>query len=624
MSGFDLHRLPLTGTHLIDASAGTGKTYTISGLVLRLLLEREIAIRDILVVTYTEAATEDLRSRVREKIAAALKAFEAGSEEPLLAQLVKDHPEPHQARDCLASALRDFDEAAIFTIHGFCHRILRENSLEAGAVLEAELLKDERPLLQEIVEDYWRQLIYQGPAVLVQYLAVRLSPAKLLALVTRHLHTPHLQVLPEPPGEEALPLAEAEQQFREAFKDVQEIWPGVRGEVETILTEDPGLNRNRYRPASIPSWLEAMDGLCAAACPAPELFRHFDRFTASCLAASLKKGSSPPSHRLFDLCETLQDRAQALNDLLHRQLLAAQSRLFPYVRRQLALRKQRLGVYSFDDLLHQVHRGLHQPGGVQLARAINRRYPAALIDEFQDTDPVQYEIFSAIYRDGGCLLFLIGDPKQAIYSFRGADVFAYLQATREVESRYGLTTNWRSAPQLVQAVNQLFARPGEPFVFEEIRYAEVTPAPEKEHQPLRLEGAEAEPLQLWFVERPAGQAKPLAKEEAQRRILAATAGEIVRLLRCGREKKAILGIRPVEAGDIAVLVRTNREARLFQEVLTGCGVPSVLHSSETLFTTQEAAEVERLLVAVAEPGGKQIYPSPTIQAIADSGSLDNN
>jgi exodeoxyribonuclease V beta subunit len=596
MSTFDIHRLPLAGCHLIDASAGTGKTYTIAGLVLRLLLERGLSIREILVVTYTEAATEDLRGRVRERIREALAAFASGgSKEPFLAQLLATHPDGEETSRLLTEALRDFDEAAIFTIHGFCQRLLRENSLETGALLAIDLMVDERSLLQEIVDDYWRLHVYEGPAIWVEYVADRLGPEPLLAMVRRHLHVPSLTVLPEAAGEDGR-LAAAAERFRAGFAAVRGAWPAVRASVAAILTDDQGLNRTRYKLASIPAWLATMDGLC----PVVELFENFERFTVSGLAAGVKKGCSPPAHPFFALCEELQQAARELQAMLQERLLAFQAGLFAYARQELAARKERLAVYGFDDLLQQVHRALMGPAGPRLAREICRRYPAALIDEFQDTDPVQYRIFAAVYRQPETLLFLIGDPKQAIYGFRGADIFAYLRACREVDSRHTMGTNYRSAPGLVQAVNLLFGRPEAPFVFEEISFTEVAPA-ERQGEGLRLEGARPEPFQLWFVER-ATEGKPLAKEEARERLLRATAAEIVRLLTLGRGGQAKLGGRPLGAGDIAVLVRTNREARLVQEALLDCGVDSVLHSMENLFTTREAMEMGRLLAAVGAPG----------------------
>ncbi|MEJ2034281.1 MAG: UvrD-helicase domain-containing protein, partial [Deltaproteobacteria bacterium] len=614
MSGFDILALPLAGVHLIDASAGTGKTFTIAGLTLRLLLERDLSIREILVVTYTEAATEDLRGRIRLRIREALSVCEGDKTDDSFLKKLLAGQEREAARRRLTEALRDFDEAAIFTIHGFCQRVLRENSLETGAPLAAELLADERPLLQEIVEDYWRQHIYEGPTVWVEYAAANTGPAELLTLLGRHLHTPDLAVIPDATMDEGQ-LAIAAERFRADFAAVTSAWPTAREEVAAIFANSPSLKRNLYRLASIPVWLAAMDDLC----PEVALFDRFERFATSGLAAGVKKDCAPPAHPFFDLCEELLTSARALESVLAERLLAFKAGLFAYARDELAARKERLAIYCFDDLLQQVHRGLQGPAGRGLAREIARRYPAALIDEFQDTDPVQYAIFAAIYgiaerfKSGEGiesfapgeselepLLFLIGDPKQAIYGFRGADIFAFLQACREVTSRFDMDTNYRAAAGLVEAVNLLFARPADPFVFNEIDFAAVAPAARK-REGLLLDGVGPEPFQLWFLTRPAGQAKQISKEEARARLLRATAVEIVRLLTLGRAGRATLDGRPVGAGDIAVLVRTNREARLVQEELLGCGVGSVLHGMENLFATREAVETARLLAAVAEP-----------------------
>jgi exodeoxyribonuclease V beta subunit len=593
---FDIHTLPLNGRHLIEASAGTGKTYTISGLVLRLLLERRLSIREILVVTYTEAATEDLRSRVRERIKEGMAAFAAGyGKDPFLARLLSEQSDEEEANRLLTEALRDFDEAAIFTIHAFCRRLLLENSMETGADFAAELVVDEKPLLQEIVEDYWRLHVYEGSAVWVEYLAGRSSPEELLELLSRNLHKSSLAVLPEPVAMDENQLTAAAERFLVWFAAVRNAWPLARAEVAAILTEDPGLSRVRYKLASIPGWLAAMDGLC----PEVELFDNFDRFTTSALAASVKKECLPPAHPFFDLCEELREGALELGEILAGRFLGFKAELFAYARQELAARKERLALFGFDDLLQQVHGALQGPAGPELAREIRRRYPAALIDEFQDTDPVQYRIFAAVYCRPEALLFLIGDPKQAIYGFRGADIFAYLRACREVDSRHTMGTNYRSASGLVRAVNLIFGRPAAPFIFEEINFSEVLPA-QREGGGLRLETDDLEPFQLWFVERDAEE-KQLAKEEGRQRLLRAMTAEIVRLLTLSRAGRATIDGRPLAAGDLAVLVRTNREARQVQETLLKHGVDSVLHSMENLFATREAVEMARLLAAVAEP-----------------------
>ncbi|MGA2957941.1 MAG: exodeoxyribonuclease V subunit beta, partial [Thermodesulfobacteriota bacterium] len=258
---------------------------------------------------------------------------------------------------------------------------------------------------------------------------------------------------------------------------------------------------------------------------------------------------------------------------------------------------------SFDDLLIRLRGALDKTGGDDLAKAIRTKYRAALIDEFQDTDPIQYAIFKNVFGGEESILFLIGDPKQAIYSFRGADLFAYMRAAGHVDSRYTLTKNWRSEPGLITAVNTIFSNGKNPFIYEAIPFEPSTAKERKDHEFLKINGKEEAPFHLWFVdaEKVAESGKPITKGRARELIPDAVAGEISRLLSLGKEGKARIGDRPLREADIAVLVRRNSEARLVQESLTALRVPSVLHSMGDLFETDESREMSRVLSAIGSP-----------------------
>ena len=194
--------LPLTGTTLIEASAGTGKTHTITTLVLRLLLERELEIGQILVVTYTRAATFELRERVRARILAALllvgRGQEADQDEELRELLAGRAGRAKEDRQALGRALRDFDQAAIYTIHGFCQRVLAEHAFESAAPFVLQLNEDEQPLLREIALDYYALVAYQADPELVGRLdAERVVPSSLSELARATATDPALGVLPE-------------------------------------------------------------------------------------------------------------------------------------------------------------------------------------------------------------------------------------------------------------------------------------------------------------------------------------------------------------------------------------------------------------------------------------------
>jgi len=491
MNRFDLLHTELAGRNLIEASAGTGKTFTIAGIYLRLVLELRLAVADILVVTFTEAATKELKERIRKRLKEAEEAFARGeSADPLLAGLLQREPDHAEARRLLSNAVRSFDEAAIFTIHGFCQRTLQENPFESGSLCDTELLTDQGTILREIAQDYWRINCYGAPRERIAAAnAAGLSPSSLLGMARRIGSDPFASVIPGLP-------------------------PAVRETEEWLL--------------------------------------------------SLRRG------------------------------------FFDYLAAELPKRKRTRNVRSFDDLLLDLHAALGRAGSL-LPQLIRERYRAALIDEFQDTDPVQFAIFDTIYPAGSPIpFFLIGDPKQAIYSFRGADIFAYMEAAQKTEARHTLLENWRSEPPLIRAVNTIFGANQLPFLFKAIPFSPVQPA-QKERTLLTENCKSTAPLKLWFA--PRGNAgKPINKGDAWELLPEAVASEIARLLREGACGKLKIGERGVQPGDIAVLVRANRQARLMQRALTRRGIPSVLCSAGNLFESEEAAELLRILTAVAEPG----------------------
>jgi exodeoxyribonuclease V beta subunit len=504
MNQFDLLHTPLAGRNLIEASAGTGKTFTIAGIYLRLVLEQRLPVGQILVVTFTEAATKELRERIRERLRAAGDVFAGGEcADPFLAGLLAKCADPAAARRLLTTALRSFDEAAIHTIHGFCQRMLQENPFESGSLYDTELLTDQQRLLREIAEDYWRISCYGAPPqVLGAALAAGLGPGALLGLAGQRGSDPYVTVIPTA-----------------TFPDLAD---GESGE------------------ADLAAWLLA-----------------------------LKRG------------------------------------FFTYLASELPKRKRLANVRFFEDLLLDLHAALLRPGSL-LPFLIRERYRAALIDEFQDTDPVQFRIFAALYPPGDVTpFFLIGDPKQAIYSFRGADIFAYMAAAAETRQCHTLGQNWRSEPGLIQAVNGLFASRPEPFYFPEISFAPVAPAG-REPQLLTMAGApDPSPFRFWFVNR-REMGKPINKGDAWEMLPAAVAAEIVRILQDGAAGQLLIGDRPVVPGDIAVLVRANRQARLVQRALRQRGIPSVLCSAGNLFESDEAGELLRFLRAVAEPANEKL------------------
>ncbi|WP_035254069.1 exodeoxyribonuclease V subunit beta [Desulfatiglans anilini] len=611
---FDLAHSPLDGVNLIEASAGTGKTYAITGLFLRLLLEKGLPVSDILVVTFTEAATAELKDRIRRRLreAEAWLAGEGG-DDPFLEALFADAARPEDLRRRLRLAVTGFDEAAIFTIHGFCQRMLYEKAFESGVLFDTELRPDLTTLNREGVEDFWRRHFYAAHPFFVQYLIEEGVEVKtFLELLQKRMVHPGLRILPDAPEVEAR-FAAALGRAEALRAQLEELWRRAEGDVREILQTGDRLMRNRYNPEKVPGWCAAFGRSLAKGVNGLLRSEELRRFSAETIQTALKKGKTAPDHPFFDLCAEAETARLELRETCEQMLLGFKRRLFDEVPQTIAAFKRELNIQSFDDLLLRVYHALHSSAGPALTTGVRARFKAALIDEFQDTDPIQYGIFDAVFGGGNAVLFLIGDPKQAIYGFRGADVFAYMQAAREAGRRYTLGENWRSEPDLVRAVNTFFEASPEPFLFEEIPFQPVAPAAAKVHEGLRLEAPEGEraPFQLWFMEPPGG-GWQWPKGEGREAVQEAVTAGIVRLLQLGREGRAAIGSRSLQEKDIAVLVRRNIEARRLQERLREAGVQSVLYSTGNLFDAPEALEMERILAACLEPENERLLKAALV------------
>lgn len=597
ITSFDLLESPLEGTNLIEASAGTGKTYTLTCLFLRLVLEKRLPVKDILVVTYTVAATEELRDRIRRRLREALEAYAAGdSRDVFLKGVLHQVPDAEDASGLLRAALRDFDEASIFTIHGFCQRTLHESAFESGSLFDTELKPEqETGLVEEIVQDFWRRHFYNAPFELVSYaLAKKYGPAFFLKLLREGITSLDVKIIPETAPVEAIRT----EPFYRAYGEMKKAWPGARAGVEEKLGA-PALYAEYGK--NLQAYLAMMDDFVAGSMAVFPLPEKLEKFTTRELERKTKKGMSPPSHPFFALVDGMRAAGEALQAEMDQQLLFLKGEIFRYLRQELPGRKQSRNIQSFNDLLTRLRDSLEKTGGDELSRSIRNRYRAALVDEFQDTDPVQYAIFQNVFgRDA--LLFLIGDPKQAIYSFRGADLFAYIKAAGRVDCRYTLSGNWRSEPRLIEAVNTLFENGPNPFLVEEIEFKKATAQEGKKYEILTINGASGPPFHLWYVDSGrVSEGKWIGKGVAYDLIARALAAEISRLVTLGRRGKALLGSQPLVEEQIAVLVRTNRQARIVQEALAELKIPSVLYSTGNLFDSPEAMEVCRLLRGIASP-----------------------
>ncbi|MEX2943444.1 exodeoxyribonuclease V subunit beta [Serratia fonticola] len=593
--------LPLFGERLIEASAGTGKTFTIGALYLRLLLglgqaaafPRPLTVEEILVVTFTEAATEELRGRIRSNIHALRIACVRGhSSDPLFAALMAEIGDLPEAAAQLLAAERQMDEAAIYTIHGFCQRMLTHNAFESGILFEQTLVQDELPLRRQACADFWRRHCYPLPLGVARAVSQEWSgPEALLSDLSGYLHG-EAPTLRQPPKDDETVLMRHEQ-IVARIDALKAQWQAAAADLEALISQS-GVDKRSYSSKHLPNWLNKVGEWAGQETEDYQLPKELEKFRQSVLLEKTKKGEAP-RHPLFVAIDELFAEPLTLRDLIMARALSE-------IRLSIQQEKRQRAELGFDDLLSRLDAALQSAGGEQLALAIRQRYPVAMIDEFQDTDPQQYRIFQKLYvgREE-CGLLLIGDPKQAIYAFRGADIFTYMKARSEVSAHYTLETNWRSSPAMVGSVNRLFAQVEKPFLFGQIPFIEVAAAAKNQELVFEWQNKPQPAMQFWL--QPGDGAGVSDYQQLMARLCAA---QIRDWLSAGQAGEAWLvkgeQRRHVQASDITILVRSRAEAALVRDALSALAIPSVyLSNRDSVFDTPEAKDLLWLLQAVLAP-----------------------
>lgn len=607
--------LPLQGQRLIEASAGTGKTYTIGILYLRLLLglggenafPRPLSVEEILVVTFTEAATNELRGRIRQRIhemrLVCLRngvGFESQPEYLELLDELSDETQKKFAEAWLLAAERQMDEAAIYTIHGFCQRMLVHNAFESGILFEQTMIQDEFPIQKQACADYWRRHFYPLDYSMTKVIqSLWAGPEALLTEIRPFLQGDVPQIINQPKQVET--LEERHQRLVSLIESVKTSWLENSADFEKLITGSD-VDKRSYSSRFLPAWLIKIGQWAQEPTEDYQLPKDLVRFSQTILHEK-SKGGFGPEHVVFQYIDDLLSQSLTLKDLIIPQAISE-------IRETIAREKHSRGEMGFDDLLTRLDSALSQESGKFLAQAISQRFPVAMIDEFQDTDAQQYRIFRRIYQgvDSSALLF-IGDPKQAIYAFRGADIFTYIEAKKEVSAHYTLETNYRSSKKMVEAVNHLFSCCQSPFIFEQIPFLPVNFAPQNSGKKLVHEGNEVKALTFWQMD-----AEGVSVAEYEQTAASLCAAQIAQYLQGGQQGNTYFdnkGVHiPVTASDITVLVRSRREAVLIRDALNRLNIPSVFQSNrESVFSTPEARDLLWLLQAVLTPEKERVLRS---------------
>lgn len=666
---FDSTTIELPGEHLIEAGAGTGKTFNIIAIYLRLLLEEKLYPRNILVTTFTEAATKELKERIREAMETALQLLQnrlgdkqhTWEHRPVIEAVYRRERDKGTQLNNLSKHMRisldQFDQAAIYTIHSFCHRILTEHPLETGRPGRVDMAGELPELHSEILNDFKRNELYHLDPGILHYLLNETKLLPSLAYIARPNRNQILSARTIPDLgdkqqkqelqsylEKMQRLLSQTSQLHQDMKNTLKQNPIPRG-VELIPSEY--INNNSKNKAT-QKMIEAVNYIQSELpwdIPSPSGNSNNENSFCNYLAYPKLQSGRVISNKFKDSFaenhHPVLEKLPNLNDLhkasgqTARKLAALYKRKFiSFYQKSLSNRKRLLSQIEYFDLLHLLHQSLHSPSRNALKQRIRSQYGAALIDEFQDTDNLQYEIIKEIFvippeqnlvekawgrtaqnagaDPGDIPVFFIGDPKQSIYAFRGADIFSYMRAAQDSQSAHTLRENWRSTPELIEAYNKIFSRRHYPFLFEEISYPEAKYPAHKQnniHKQTYLylatdrqnpaHSQKISGLRIWPYESSG------SKNAMIDIVVPDTARHIAYLLEQGQKGRAYIADNAnqnkLQPRDIAVLVRSHKEGSLMQGALKQHNIPTVVNSQDSVFSSQEAQEWAWLLHAALFP-----------------------
>jgi len=584
---------------LIEASAGTGKTYTLVALFIRLLIKEKANPEEILVVTFTRMATKELKERILNRLREVLSVLESDldTNDDFLNDLKNFCKSDHGAVERIRRAIHDFDEIQVHTIHGFCQKILKEEALLAGTPVDIELSRDNDH--QRIAaEGFWRRFIHdnskteEGHYTIQKLHSIGKTPELFLKAISPLLKPGEFEI--EAP--ENIDVHDYLGRVIELRKELKRVW----GEDKTAIISELENNDLSRFSSGLKNRIINMGHFLNDPHYGTDVPPYFEKFTAKYMSEAdvTKSGNRRPAHTFFDLC----DEYEHLMEDMCRVVPTIITEAADHIRKRIAELSRSSGIYSYDDLLNSLSDALNdEKRGNTLAGKLQRRYRFALVDEFQDTDPVQYNILQKMYQGNEVhsSLIMIGDPKQAIYGFRGADIYAYLKAVRDADSDsvYTLRRNFRSTSGLIDAVNRLFESKESPFLEDMIEFYPSIPGKDGVGL-LKVLDNPVNPMQIIHC------GDSTKKGDAEENVLSVTAAQIAELVQQGLNGDAIIDDRPVTGGDIAVLVSSHSTAENLKSRLRSYGVDAVTYTREKVFETDEARKMEMVMEAILDPSSR--------------------
>ncbi|PID66717.1 MAG: hypothetical protein CR975_01410 [Gammaproteobacteria bacterium] len=605
---FDLLNVSLEGSHLLEAGAGTGKTYSLSFLYLRLLLEKNFKVAEIVVATFTNAATTELKARIYSCLCAAddyllrldgrQKQGEQSTDKTLLAYLtgLQQTMELQVLHKRLRLAMAQFDQAQIYSINAFALHLLTEHSITFGQTVPEVILDDDYQLIKtiylQLADDNFTELGAMGDAV-GQAVAALSSDDLCRLLTTMQAHYDKLKR-----AEKLFPDYDL---AKTTFKAIADNLLH-NAEAQTIAVsqlqaavEKKYLHAGSYNAKTVQQYAAQLTDRTAYHPDNRDFLKFFSRrrLEAKRLAAA-KQANITFDDTLFDEFNQLAEWAEIAQkadifDFYHclMQLLAA-------IRERLAAEKAAQMALTHDDVVNVVADKLDE----ETVNQFNLPFKAMLLDEAQDTNKKQLQIFQRLFLQRGYTCFFVGDPKQAIYGFRGGDVYTYLAMRQQVDYQHLLAKNYRSSQAVNDCINTLFAP--NPFAARPI--GKATAASVETGISYHTITGDKDNNETDFAEK----SLSLVPSQGKNDLAETAANHLVVLLQAGHWINDRQGQRPLQCGDIAVLVRSGKQAEKMQAALAERGIAASYTGQNSVYSSDEAVLMHALLSTIAEAKAGQI------------------
>ncbi|QJC36683.1 exodeoxyribonuclease V subunit beta [Enterobacteriaceae endosymbiont of Donacia simplex] len=594
----------LTGQYLIEASAGTGKTFTIIILYLRMLLGMyqkncniPLTVKEILVVTFTDIATQDLYKRIKKSIHILRKGcLKKKSKYEIINNFIKEIKNHDIAYNLLLQAELHMHNASIYTIHSFCQKILTFKNYEIyNFFSNKKIISDETILQKEASIHFWRKYFYKLPKKIAKIIFFYWkSPFTLLDNLTQFLSKNPFPIIKNSIKDRNFDI-----QFYKNLKYIKIIkkkWIKYKDKIINIILNS-NINKHIYNKKTLNTWISIIDLWSFTKNEDNFYPKEISRFSQKILNNKTIDISKIPKYILFEDIDIFLKKFINLKSLI---ILKA----IKYINQYVTKKKKLNNEISFNDLLIILNKNLNSKIGIQIIQEIKKLFPVILVDEFQDTDIQQYKILKKIYFNNNNIVVLIGDPKQAIYSFRGADIFTYLKASSEIKNRYTLKNNWRSSSTMVNSINKIFSYRSYPFLFKNILFNPIKYVTKKLNYNFIINNNIKPGLTFWFID------EIIDINLYKQKMAYTCAYEICQLIILGKKNRAFLQKnnknKKINISDITILVRNRFEAFILQKEFIKFNLSSIyLSNSKNIFEKQEAKELVLLLKTILQPNKRQ-------------------